>query len=258
MIYNVPTKYEEITLVIKVFAPSPVKLRLKVIDADQPNTTFTNRYKTCQGESIFFVRMPVSSDNVLVYLYNEDNGNLPETQDSSFTVESITKEPLEKKLDVIDFTNPYVKSFVEFATRFCYNAGSAPSGIYQSDDKMFCIKYVPTIDDGDGEATTPARIDVETGVIEVSKKQFLDMTVPNRMAILLHEFSHFYVNDNMDDEVEADLNGLLIYLGLGYPRIEAFEVFAKTFINAPTEQNEQRYKRIVNFIDNFENNRTLL
>ena len=79
------------------------------------------------------------------------------------------------------------------------------------------------------------------------------MTVPNRMAILLHEFSHYYLNDNMDDEIEADLNGLLIYLGLGYPRIEAFEVFTKTFMNAPTEDNMVRFDKIKNFIDNFEN-----
>jgi hypothetical protein len=46
-----------------------------------------------------------------------------------------------------------------------------------------------------------------------------------RFAILCHEFSHFYVNDNMDDESEADINGLLIYLGLGYPRIEGYQAF---------------------------------
>jgi hypothetical protein len=34
------------------------------------------------------------------------------------------------------------------------------------------------------------------------------------MAILLHEYSHFYVNQDINNESEADLNGLLIYLGL--------------------------------------------
>jgi hypothetical protein len=91
-----------------------------------------------------------------------------------------------------------------------------------------------------------------------SGKQFLDFTVPNRKAILLHEFSHVYLNDNVDDEVEADLNGLLIYLGLGYPRIEAFEVFAKTFLNAPSDLNQMRYEKIKNFIDNFENYNTFM
>jgi hypothetical protein len=54
------------------------------------------------------------------------------------------------------------------------------------------------------------------------------------------------------------LNGLLIYLGLGYPRIEAFEVFAKTFANAPSEQNKMRFDKIKNFIDNFEKFNTFL
>jgi hypothetical protein len=253
MIFSVPTRHEELTLLIKVKTKSPEKIRVKVIDAEQPNTSFTDRYKTIDGENIFYVRMPVSPKEALVYVYNENVGNLPVGQDNSLSVESIRKTELEKKLDVIDFGNPLVRSFVNFATRFCYNSGSLSSGNYVSDDKKFTIQYLPVIKDMGSEQTTPARIDVDSGLIEVSKKHFIDFTIPNRMAILLHEFSHIYLNENIDDEVEADLNGLLIYLGLGYPRIEAFEVFAKTFIVAPTEQNKMRYDKIKNFIDNFEN-----
>lgn len=258
MIFKVPTRHEELTLLIKVRTYQPQQIRLKVTDADQPNTAFTDRYKTIDGESIFFVRMPVSPKNALVCVYNEANGNLAVGSDNTIEVESITKEPLDKKLDVIDFSNPLVRSFVNFSTRLSYNAGSLPSGTYVSDDKKFVIKYLPIIEDGGVEQSTPARIDIDTGIIEISKRQFLDYTVPNRMAILLHEFSHVYLNDNVDDEVEADLNGLLIYLGLGYPRIEAFEVFAKTFLNAPTNQNKMRYEKIKNFIDNFEKYNTFL
>jgi hypothetical protein len=258
MIFNVPTRFEELTLLVKVYTDKPEKIRVKVVDANQPNTTFTDRYKTIDGESIFFVRMPVSGNDVNVIVYNEANGNLPVGQDNSIIVDSITKEPLDKKLDVIDFANPQVRSFVNFATRFCYNAGSLPSGTYVSDDKQFVIKYLPIIEDGGVEQTTPARIDIDYGVIEVSKKFFLDYTIPNRMAILLHEFSHVYLNDNVDDEVEADLNGLLIYLGLGYPRIEAFEVFAVTFMDAPTEMNKVRFDKIKNFIENFESYNTFM
>jgi hypothetical protein len=258
MIYSVPTRFEEQTLVIKVYTPKPANIKIKVVDADQTNTVFTDRDKVVDGESIFYVRMPVSPNNALVYVYNEDNGNLTSNQDNSFDVESISKEMLEKKLDVIDFGNPLVRSFINFCTRFCYNAGSLPSGTYVSDDNKFVIKYLATIEDSGQEQTTPARIELNTGIIEVSKKQFVNFTVPNRMAILLHEFSHVYLNDNADDEVEADLNGLLIYLGLGYPRIEAFEVFASTFMNAPTDQNKMRFDKIKNFIDNFENFNTYM
>ena len=258
MIYNIPTRYEEMTLVIKVKTYSPENIRIKVIDGEQPNTSFTNRTKVVDGETIFYVRMPVSGQNSLVYVYNEKNGNKSKGEDNSFDVISITKEQLDKKMDVIDFNNPLVKSFINFATRFSYNAGTLPSGNYVSDDKRFMIRYLNTITDMGKEQTTPARIDIDRGIIEVSKKHFIEFTIPNRMAILLHEFSHVFLNDNVDDEVEADLNGLLIYLGLGYPRIEAFEVFAKTFMNAPTNQNKQRFDKIKNFIDNFENYNTFL
>jgi hypothetical protein len=258
MIVKVPTRHEELTLIIKVFTQEPTKIRIKVIDESQQDTSFTDRYKTVDGETIFYVRMPVSPQNALVYVYNEDNGNLMQGEDDTFEVESITKGALEKKLDVIDFSNTDVRSFVNFATRFSYNAGTLPSGTYVSDDRKFVIKYLSTIEDNGQEQSTPARIDITNGNIEISKKQFVKFTVPNRMAILLHEFSHVYLNDNVDDEVEADLNSLLIYLGLGYPRIDAFEVFAKTFMNAPTDQNKDRYDKIKNFIDNFENHNTYL
>lgn len=258
MIVKVPTRHEELTLIIKVLTLEPTKIRIKVVDESQQDTSFTDRYKTVDGESIFYVRMPVSPKNALVYIYNEDKGNMMQGQDYTFEVESITKGALEKKLDIIDFSNADVKSFVNFATRFSYNAGSLPSGTYVSDDRRFVIKYLPTIEDNGQEQSTPARIDITNGNIEISKKQFVKFTVPNRMAILLHEFAHVYLNDNVDDEVEADLNSLLIYLGLGYPRIDAFEVFAKTFMNAPSEQNKDRYNKIKSFIDNFENNNTYL
>lgn len=252
MIFKVPTYYDELTLLVKVRTFSPIKLRIKVVDASQPNTVYTDRFRTVDGESIFYVRMPVSGQQVNVYVYNEENGNLREGEDPSFEVVSINKEHLEKKLDVIDMNNPYIKSFINFSTRFSYNAGTLPSGVYVSDDKKFVIKYLPIITENGREETTPARIDIENGIIEISKKQFIDFTIPNRMAILLHEFSHVFVNDDVNDEIEADLNALLIYLGLGYPRVEAFEVFAKTFENAPSQQNKERYDTIVNFIDDFE------
>jgi hypothetical protein len=254
LIYEIPTRYDEQTLKITVSTSSPQKIRLTVRDKDLPNTVFTDRYKTVNGEACFYVRMPVSGSTALIYVYNEDNGNLAQGQDNTFVVNDISKEDLEKKLDVIDFTNPYVQSFVTFATKFCFNAGWIASGTYVSDDRRFVIEYMPILtDDSGNEVTTPARISITDGMMQVSQRQFVQLSVPNRMAIMLHEFSHYYLNDNMDDEIEADLNGLLIYLGLGYPRIEAYEVFSKTFMNAPTEENMIRYQRIVSFIDNFDN-----
>ena len=256
MNYKVWTRYEECILKIKIKTTKPVKVRLIVYDAnpEQKNTEFTNRYMTVNGEKEFLVRMPLSPNVAMVAIYNEDKGNLPKGQDSSIELIDIKKSPLQKRLDLLDFGNHEISSFVRFAQKFCYNAGVLPCKSYYSSNKLFQIDYLPYIENKKTgtKMLTPARIGVSTGRMQVSKDSMIPMTVPMRMAILLHEFSHIYVNTNIRDETEADLNGLLIYLSLGYPRIEAYEAFLETFIGAPTAQNKERYDIINNFIKNFE------
>ncbi len=253
MVYQINTNHDELTLLVKVVTKQPEKIRLIVKDSSMRDTVFTDRYKTVNGEVSFFVRMPVSSKKVYVVVYNERIGNVEANEDTSFEVVQIKKLPLEKKMDVIDFSDRGLKTFVKFCTRFCYNAGEMSSGTYKSSDGKYTIEYLPTITYPNGrESSTPARIGVDSGIIQVSQAKFRPMTVPMRMAILLHEYCHFYVNESMHDETEADLNGLLIYLGLGYPRIEAYEAFLKTFINVPSSQNKERYDKINKFINDFE------
>lgn len=254
MNFRLPTRYEEFTLLIKVKTSKPEKIHLKVYDENLRNTVFTDRWKTVDGDCSFYVRMPVSGKVSIISVYNEKNGNV-ET-DQSFKVVEIKKLPLEKRLDVLDFSNKNLRSFVNFCTRFCFNAGHLTSGTYVSADRKFMIEYLPTIISSKSgkELETPARISKDSGRIQVSQKKFIPDTVPMRMAILLHEYSHYYVNDDIDNESEADLNGLLIYLGLGYPRFEGHEAFLKTFINSPSMENKVRYDRIKAFIDDFENN----
>lgn len=251
MVYEIPSRYDEFTLLIKVSTQRPEKIRVIVKDAEMKDTIFTDRFKTVNGEVSFFVRMPITGNKLHAIIYNESVGNID--NDSSFQVLDIKRLPLEKKMDVVDFGEANLRTFVRFCTRFCFNAGEMTSGVYKSKDGKFIIEYVPFITANNGrESSTPARINVDNGKIQVSKAKFLPMTVPMRMAILLHEYSHYYVNDKMEDEIEADLNGLLIYLGLGYPRIEAYEAFLKTFVSVPSPQNKERYDKINKFIMDFE------
>ena len=74
-----------------------------------------------------------------------------------------------------------------------------------------------------------------------------------RMAILLHEYSHFNLNKEPSNEEEADKNGLKLYLALGYPTIDAYNVFLNVFRRSPSLQNKDRYDRLDNFIKNNKN-----
>jgi hypothetical protein len=146
-----------------------------------------------------------------------------------------------------------VRNFVAFAQKFAYNAGwvTAPRD-YVSTVGSYKIEYLPFIINSKGEKmSTPARISTKNGRIQVSQEAFIGMTIPMRMAILLHEFSHFYLNTDISNETEADLNGLTIYLGLGYPIREAYAAFAETFIGHPTTQNKVRYDIINRFIKDY-------
>lgn len=252
---KVNTRFEELCLEITVQTLLPAKIRIKVYDYSHPKTVFTDRFKTVKGIEKFFVRMPLSSENVIISVFNEINGNKRPKEDSSFNVTSVQKIPLEKRTDASDLKNIEVRNFVDFAQRFSYNASYLEGNkSYRSSDGSFLIEYEETLysNSTGKELTTPARISKVNGRIQISKKLFDNYTVPMRMAILLHEFSHFYLNDDIDDEIEADINGLLIYLSLGYPRIEGYEAFLEVFMDAPTAQNKHRYDIINKFIRDFE------
>jgi hypothetical protein len=254
MNFRLNTRYEEMCLVIKVAVNMPAKVRLKIFDEQKPKIVFTNRYKTINSDYTFHVRMPITSKSIIVSIYDDKLGNKPQDQERNIKVVSVDKIPLQKRIDVVDINDPTIAYFVDFAQRFCFNAPYLePNKSYQSDNGNFIIEYLPTIIDSKGkELTTPARISRMTGRIQVSKKQFDLYTIPMRFAILCHEFSHYYINEDMHDESEADINGLLIYLGLGYPRIEAFEAFLEVFERYPSQENKIRYDKIKNFIENFE------
>lgn len=260
MKFRMQTRFDEMCLVIKVATTTQTVVKIKIYDEAKPKTIFTDRYKTVSGQETFYIRLPLTSNSLIICIYDEKMGDLPKEKTPNIKVLSIDKIPLEKRLDVIDIQNKNVRYFVDFAQRFCFNSSYLTTGkSYQSDNGEYLIEYLPEIVGKNGNVlNTPARISKVTGRIQVSKKLFDTYTVPMRLAILTHEFSHFYVNENMDDESEADINGLLIYLGLGYPRIEGYQAFAEVFKTTPSEQNGKRFQRIDNFIRNFEKNKMVL
>ena len=246
-------RYEPSMIKVVVKTIAPQEMVLKVFDSSQGNTVFTDRTKMVEGEQELFVRMPLAPNTATLSIYNKKNGNLKQGEDNTFKVVKIEKQDLDITLSKTKMDTFAVRNFVAFAQKFCYNAGwiNAPKD-YLSTVGGYKIEYLPFIINSKGEKmATPARISTKNGRIQVSQESFREMTIPMRMAILLHEFSHYYLNTDISNETEADLNGLTIYLGLGYPIREAYEAFGKTFIGFPTEQNKKRYDIINKFIKDY-------
>jgi hypothetical protein len=260
MNYRLRTKYDEMCLAIKISVTTPTVVRIKIYDEKKPKIVFTDRYKTVKTSEMFYIRMPISSDSVIVSVYDDQKGNTDASKEHNIKVESIDKNPLEKRMDVVDVLNPSIAHFIDFAQRFCFNSAYLDvNSSYESDNGQFMIEYLPRIVSSKGQVlNTPARISKSSGRIQVSKQAFDKYTVPMKFAILCHEFSHFYVNEDMDNESEADINGLLIYLGLGYPRIEGYQAFLEVFKDSPSVQNKKRFDIIDNFIKNFEKQKMVI
>lgn len=255
MEHRILTGYESQILKIGVRTETARQIRVIVSDADQINTEFTNRYTICNGIKYFYVRMPLAPRVAVVKIIDETKKDA--SSEFSLVGPGIWRMPLERKMIEVDIHRPEVRSFVNLAQRFCYNAGTLAPALYKGGEIQ--INYLPKLtSENGGKTNTPARVGEITGVIEVSQERFVPFTIPMRMAILCHEFAHYYRNTNMYNEIEADLQGLLIYLGLGYPRIEAYEAFIETFIGVQTSLNRKRIEVIQRFIDDFETHKFLI
>lgn len=243
--FQIECEDKPVQLVVKLNVKRPLVVRLMAYNPNKPNTFYTNRIKPLNvGVSQFEVRMPQNCKDVILRVIAERGNN------SDFIVDSVKKVKLDQFSNC--YSTPKIQSFVKFAQEFCENASILSTGKYYSDDKKYQIEYLDNITEKGRVLSTPARISNIDGRMQVSKSQFIRYTVPMRMAILLHEFSHFYQNVERTDEIEADLNALRIYLGLGYPVIEAHNSFLNVFKRTPTEQNKERYQYIKAFIDNFD------
>jgi len=253
-----PTNNVPFTLAIDIETNQPEEIVIQVMDAYKENTMYISRSTWIKGKREYLLNLPQSPKAALVNVFNMKTKN-PKIKDDSFKVTKIQPEELEQ---CAIWMNKETKSFVDFAKQFSENAGILSAGkytphIYRSNDTKFHIDYFIKIFDRQTKQVldTPARIGHVTGAIEVSKADFASYTVPMRMIILLHEFSHKYMNPKNNKpigyETGADIFALNIYLSLGYPPTEAHYAFLNVFQHANNAANTKRYLIIKDFIDKF-------
>jgi len=251
MIKTITLNEKPTKLKLVITTPYKEKLWIKVKDAERPNTYYTIRYGFVEGKQEFVVLMPQAPEKAQVCVFNDNNGNIP--NDTSFSVVEIKAIPYKvKSPNFSKKTESFVKFAQEFSDECGYLSASPKGDIYTSNNGKFRIDYFDKIRNSSGKVIqTPARISQLNGRMEVSAEQFKEFTIPMRMAILCHEYSHYYVNTNPSNESEADRNGLNIYLKLGYPKIDIYNVFLNVFKKSPTMLNKERFDKLNAFVKNF-------
>ena len=251
------SKHDSFIAKITVQTGSEQPIRILVYDAGQENTILVDKSQIISGKYTYYARLPLTGWNTIVSVFNE---NTPD-DDSSFKVLSVTQMELERKLAVDDIANTDMRTFIKFSQRFAFNAGIlAADQIYQSSNGKFFIRYVPKIIDYDSgkEIATPYRISMNDGLIEANQSMIINYSVPMRIILQQHEFSHFFVNKDGYWELEADLNALVPYLSIGYPRYDALCAFGATFDNNDTPENQHRWDVIKKFITDFEKSNSII
>jgi len=262
MIQSIQTNKKPQTIVIRVETIKPEEICVVAKDKNKPNTFYVKRKGIVNGVRDFELKFPKSPSETIIAVYNKKNGLIEDgKQDSSFKISSVKAKEL---FTCPVWMSPETISFIKFAQEFSENASVLSAGdrtphIYRSDDGKFNFDYYLRIRDrstGD-YVNTPARIGHLTGIIEISKKDFLKYSVPMRMIILLHEYSHKYMNpkskfnSDISYETGADINALLLYFSLGYSEMEAHQAFLFVFRGANNDMNLKRYKIIKDFINKY-------
>lgn len=233
----------------------PIKIRIKCYGVTEknveiPQTFFTNRYAVINSKDRFYIKIPVSTNRCALECYNENYARKSNDKDTTFEVTDLKKVALPTRLFCFAFQDATTAQFTQFAEEFALRAGVLSPGIYYSNNSKFRIDFMDTLPGA--SASTPARISADTAVVEVCRPVFQSLSVPGRICILLHEFCHFFQNADIRDEEEADYNAIKIYLGKGYPSVEALLAYMKVFDKANNSRNDQRYARIKAYVENFE------
>jgi len=219
-----------------------------------PHSKYVNREIIVKGERTIHLSFPLTPKKMILGIIDADNYSSTDFKCS------FEERPLKRYNVWIDAET------IEFLTlcfHFCQVCGfeqaSTSGRLFQSSDQKFNIKYYPKIVDYMRGRTlgTPARIGHNTGIIEVAKSKFDTYTFAQRVIIMLHEYAHKYRNPKLgleiDNEIGADINALYIYLGLGFSKVDAIYVFANVFLKAQSQGNIERMRKIVDYINRFEN-----
>lgn len=268
-------------LALKLKATQPkTPIRIRVADAQKPNTNYTDREAVLIGTKTFYIHMPRTGKLILADVFR--TGTNPRDSDSSLILVDKDVQPIRLIPQIITNNSELIQCGMDFMQDFCQNAGWLSAGeggsVYRSDCGRFRIDYLDTIRDRrkdvalsqirpllsgekdkmvpnpnyNKELTTPMRISQDRGLIEASAKFLKPKPVGERVAIGAHEISHFYINWDQHDEEEADYNGINQTLGRGYGFIDTRNGFLHVFENAPSDQNAIRDKKIYDYIDKIE------
>ena len=237
--YCKPSKLT-ITVTATKNAANTMPINLIVSDSVKGKNVYCNMKTVVNGSRVLEVYMPFTPTSIDI--------NISTDYDFAFDA----KINLTYISDGVNSLSKMQRNFMKFLYNVLIDMhyteiGNNPT-TFISDCEYFRIDLYNVLEDN---KTTPARIDRTNGIIDISYDRCKHHTIPMLMQIMAHEYSHYYINKDVDNEMEADKNGIHIYLKSGFPIIESYEAWLETFTHNPSEENYHRYKQIDGILNSY-------
>ena len=228
-----------VAVVLSMSAPQDVFVRgyLK----GEPNTLYFDQRIDAnvlkQNGNKARLNMPISPEFLSIDIYGENN--MP----AGAKLYDIALENIESKQL---FLSPADQEYLDCAEWLAQNCRALPYNTYKRGNVVF--DYVnQIIDSQDGPLTTPARVDHETGLVEVAGMYIKEYSVPMIVFVMMHERTH--AEKDTVDESECDINAANVCLRRGYSKLEI--IYAGTKILPDTQEGRYRLDRLVNYVQNW-------
>lgn len=235
----ITTNFKRVKIRLYLEGETGKKILLRVSDPRYPRTDYLRRRVPFTHNRFREIEIPLPFSPRTVLL--ETRGRA--------VLRDIRKELME---ETKVWAKPERHRFMDLATLFAKRAGYLPVGNYTTSNKEFRIEYLNVIRDLNGNPlSTPARINRDSGRVQIARNQFQTFSIPVRLAILAHEGCHFFLNTRSEER--ADLCGMKWYLDSGFPKIEAVYAATKVFRQFPDmigPEQLERTRTLIEFIKN--------
>ncbi len=229
---KIPLKTNSLPFILVLTFNVIKKCAIRVIASDNAwmNTNYVNsRYEVKPGQQSIKINFPLSGVVTNLEINCECDGV---SNGSCMQLTDIQTMPLPIKQI---YLTPADAKYFSFLKEFVQQSGALAPGIYQNKDHTATIELYDIIKDKNGkELKTPARVDHDSGVVQISKKAFDQFSVPMRMFIGAHERVHYSYNTT--NEMDCDKNAVNITKAWGFPKLETLYAATKIFPDDATSR----------------------
>lgn len=263
MVKDLNTNNAPFSLTVGIQTSSPQLIQFCALDKNKKNAWYENIQGMVNGYREFYLSFPIAPKTLRLAIFNAGGQN--PFQNEGFKIVKADIGPVKTKpialgaqdREYLKFLYDFAKNKGEYSANTVLNSKIVPS-IYGSTGGNFKFLYYNTLIDPatKKEINTPTMVGNDTGDVSWSKTKILPYTIPEVVALGLHEYGHKYKNPGtglaIGDEFGADINGLNIFRSVGFTRYPFERVFADVFAGANTPQNQQRMVVMKKFNDDFD------